>query len=330
MALTQIKGSESTEALRASLGYAKEWFLAVSIDALGKRKDQASYARFTELLNNKYEPAKINAFKAIGQLNRPESVKLIITQLKTLTSKKTSQKRSFAYVALVYSQNAVKAKRPTGIKNILEIVLDMDIASDVNQKALNIYASVLTDADAPRVMEYLKSSNQDIQKAAIKCVIKLNDDESYKAVTHMLSRFNTTVKPIAISALLQRSKGKKMGRHEAYAGKQIAKLINYRSQKVRLIAMKGVSQLGDPSTMFLVAKTGAMRAGKDETVAINSLAAYQGKWYKQTLIDGVGDETLMPAARLIMLKAARKRGIKTAEIRTELENRCSIQKQKTQ
>ena len=324
-----IESGKSTDALRGALGYAKNWFLASCIEVLGDRKDQASYGRFVELLDDQYELVRIKSFKAICLLNREESGGVIVDHLKHKTNdSSTREKTSYGYSALSYAQNALKEKRLVMGKAIIEEVFALDLDTRVDLRALNLYASVITNKDADIAMTFLKSSDKKVQEAAVKCVGRLSDDESFKAVTHMLSRFSSSVKPIAIAALIERSKGKRLGRHEAYAGKEIAKFVNYSNQKVRGMAMRGVSQLGDPSTMLIVAKTGAVRGGVDESAAISALASYRGKWYRQTLIDSVSDHSLSAGARLIMLKASEKRGLSAKDFYSELRDAAASKDKK--
>ncbi len=317
--LALFKDKKTTLAFREALTYTKGGLLVDVIRVLGQRKDAGAYGQLVGFVRDRDAAVRGSAIEAIGRLGGADSVGLMMVALGDAVGQSLDEQKAYARGGLSLADRMAKGDEMQQMVagDLYRKVLGLKLVSGDRRRGILGYCKFGGNAAADMVMGYLKSGDSAVQLAAIEGLSGLDDVESFKALSMMLSRFNTSNKVAAIDALAKRSKGEKLGRNEAQAGKNIAVQLGHYHKKVRAAAMRALSILGAPSTMAQIAKVGVMRGEQQQ--AAEAIGAFRGKWYRQTLIDAIGDAELSGRVRGVMIAASEKRGLPYDAIKAALQ-----------
>jgi HEAT repeat protein len=149
------------------------------------------------------------------------------------------------------------------------------------------------------VLDILKSGDQEMQAVAIAMVKDMPGTEVTKALVKELPNLSTASKVQLLSALSDRG--------DAAALPAVITAIKDEGESVRIAALKAVGQLGDASSVDLLAKTAAGTMGAEQKAARESLYRLRGSKVDETILAGITNAESKTKVELI--KSAGERNI---------------------
>lgn len=158
------------------------------------------------------------------------------------------------------------------------------------------------------VLDILKSSDQEMQAVAIAMVKDMPGTEVTKALVKELPNLSPASQVMLISALSDRG--------DAAALPAVMTAVKSQDESVRIAALKAISQLGDTSSVDLLAATAASTSGAEQKAARESLYRLRGAKVDEAILTGITNAE--PKVKVELIKSAGQRNI-SASVGTLLE-----------
>ncbi|MHC4580014.1 MAG: HEAT repeat domain-containing protein [Planctomycetota bacterium] len=157
------------------------------------------------------------------------------------------------------------------------------------------------DEAVKMVLEILKSGEQEMQAVAIAMVKDMPGAEVTKALAAELPNLSPTSQVQLLSALGDRG--------DAAALPAVVTAAGAEDQSVRIAALRALGQLGDDTTVTLLAEAAAGARGTEQKAARDSLYRLRGPKVDQTILDAIG--TAKVGAKTELITSVGKRNINT-------------------
>lgn len=141
------------------------------------------------------------------------------------------------------------------------------------------------------VLDILKSGDQDMQAVAIAMVKDMPGEELTKALAAELPKLSPTSQVQLLSALGDRG--------DAAARTAVVAAVKSEDQSVRIAALKALVQLGDDTTVGLLAKAAAGARGAEQKAARDSLYRLRGPKVDQVILDEIAEAEAATKVELI-------------------------------
>jgi len=158
------------------------------------------------------------------------------------------------------------------------------------------------------VLDILKSGDRDMQAVAIAMVKEMSGTEVTKALVRELPNLSAASQVQLLSALGDRG--------DAAALPAVVGAVKAEDESVRIAALKAVGQLGDVSSVSLLAQTAATTRGAEQKAARESLYRLRGANIDEEILAGIPKADSKTKVELI--KSAGERNI-SAGVSTLLE-----------
>jgi HEAT repeat protein len=149
------------------------------------------------------------------------------------------------------------------------------------------------------VLDILKGGDQEMQAVAIAMVKDMPGTEVTKALVKELPNLSSASQVMLLSALSDRG--------DAAALPAVVTAVKTGDESVRIAAIKAVGQLGDDSSVGLLAQTAAQSSGAEQKAARESLYRLRGPKVDEAILSGIAkfDTT----TRVELIKSAGERNI---------------------
>ncbi|MCP4257428.1 MAG: HEAT repeat domain-containing protein [Planctomycetes bacterium] len=151
------------------------------------------------------------------------------------------------------------------------------------------------------VLDILKSDDQEMQAVAIAMVKDMPGMEVTKALIKELPKLSAASQVQLLSALSDRG--------DNAALPAVITAVNEGEESVRIAALKAVGQLGDNTSVDLLARTAAATRGAEQKAARESLYRLRGSKVDEAIL--VGITKAQPKAKVELIKSAGERNIST-------------------
>jgi hypothetical protein len=129
------------------------------------------------------------------------------------------------------------------------------------------------------VLDILRSNDQEMQSAAIAMVKEMSGTEVTKALAKELPNLSAKSQMQLLSALGDRG--------DAAARPAVVTAVKSEDQSVRIAALRALGQLGDDSSVGLLAQTAAGAAGAEQKAARDSLYRLRGANVDKVILEGI-------------------------------------------
>ncbi len=129
------------------------------------------------------------------------------------------------------------------------------------------------------VLNILKSGDQDMQAVAIAMVKEMPGPEVTKALAKELPNLSAASQVQLLSALGDRG--------DAAALPAVITAVKSKNESVRIAALKAIGQLGEASSVGLLAQTAAATRGAEQKAARESLYRLRGPDVDETILSGI-------------------------------------------
>jgi len=149
------------------------------------------------------------------------------------------------------------------------------------------------------VLDILKSGDQEMQAVAIAMVKEMPGTEATKALAKELPSLSAVSQVQLLSALGDRG--------DAAALPAVVTAVKSKDQSVRIAALKAVGQLGDASSVGLLAQTAAATRGTEQKAARESLYRLRGPKVDGAVLAGITKAE--PKTKVELIKSAGERNI---------------------
>jgi HEAT repeat protein len=149
------------------------------------------------------------------------------------------------------------------------------------------------------VLDILKSGEQEMQAVAIAMVKDMPGTEVTKALAKELPNLSATSQVQLLSALGDRG--------DAAALPAVITAVKAKEESVRIAALKAVGQLGDASSVGLLAQTAAATKGAEQKAARESLYRLRGPKVDGAVLEGITKAE--PKTKVELIKGAGERNI---------------------
>jgi len=140
-------------------------------------------------------------------------------------------------------------------------------------------ASEQPDEAVGIVLDILKSGDQEMQAVAIAMVKDMPGTEVTKALVKELPNLSAASQVQLLSALSDRG--------DSAALPAVITAVKARDESVRIAALKAVGQLGDASSVDLLARTAAATGGAEQKAARESLYRLRGPKVDEAILAGI-------------------------------------------
>ncbi len=141
------------------------------------------------------------------------------------------------------------------------------VADEANQEIIDM------------VIEALKSDDPEMQTGAITIVREIPGEEVTRALAQELPKLSATAQVQLLSALADRG--------DATALPAVIKASQSENESVRIAGLKAIGQLGDASSVPLLAERAAKTRGTEQKAAQESLYRLRGQAVDQAILQGV-------------------------------------------
>lgn len=152
------------------------------------------------------------------------------------------------------------------------------------------------------VLDILKSGDQEMQAVAITMVKEMPGTEVTKALAEELPKLSSASQVQLLSVLGDRG--------DVIALPAITAAVKVENQAVRIAALRALGQLGDDSSVALLASTAAEQKGEEQKTARDSLYRLRGSKVDQVIVAGIA--TSEPKTKVELISAAGERNIRAA------------------
>ena len=149
------------------------------------------------------------------------------------------------------------------------------------------------------VLDILKSGDQEMQAVAIAMVKEMSGTEITKALAKELPNLSATSQVQLLSALGDRG--------DAAALPAVVTAVKAKNESVRIAALKAVGQLGDASSVSLLAQTAAATSGAEQKAARESLYRLRGPKVDRAVLASITKAE--PKTKVELIKSAGERNI---------------------
>ena len=149
------------------------------------------------------------------------------------------------------------------------------------------------------VLDILKGGDQEMQAVAIAMVKDMPGTEVTKALVKELPNLSSASQVQLLSALSDRG--------DAAALLAVITAVKAPDESVRIAALKAVGQLGDESSVDLLARTAAQTKGTEQKAARESLYRLRGSKVDEAILAGI--TKAQSKAKVEMIKSAGERNI---------------------
>ena len=160
-------------------------------------------------------------------------------------------------------------------------------------------ASEQPDEAVGIVLDILKSGDQEMQAVAIAMVKDMPGAEVTKALVKELPNLSAASQVQLLSALSDRG--------DAAALPAVITAVKAEDESVRIAALKAVGQLGDESSVDLLARTAAATRGAEQKAARESLYRLRGSKVDEAILAGITKAE--PKTKVELIKSAGERNI---------------------
>jgi HEAT repeat protein len=160
-------------------------------------------------------------------------------------------------------------------------------ASEEQDEALNM------------VLDILKSNDQEMQAVAIAMVKDMPGTEVTKALVKELPNLSAASQVMLLSALSDRG--------DVAALPAVVAAVKTEDESVRIAALKAIGQLGNESSVGLLAETAAQRRGAEQKAARESLYRLRGSKVDEAILAGIAN--VKPKTRVELIKSTGERNI---------------------
>jgi len=152
------------------------------------------------------------------------------------------------------------------------------------------------------VLDILKSGDQEMQAVAITMVKGMPGTEVTKALAEELPKLSPASQVQLLSVLGDRG--------DVAAMPAITSAVKAENPAVRIAALRALGQLGDDSSVGLLAGTAAEQKGEEQKTARDSLYRLRGSKVDQAIVAGIA--TSEPRTKVELISAVGERNIRTA------------------
>jgi len=158
------------------------------------------------------------------------------------------------------------------------------------------------------VLDILKSGDQEMQAVAITMVKEMPGTEVTEALAEELPKLSSASQVQLLSVLGDRG--------DVAALPAITAAVKVENQAVRIAALRALGQLGDDSSVGLLAGVAAEQKGEEQKTARDSLYRLRGSKVDQVVVAGIA--TSKPKTKVELISAVGERNIR-AGVKTLLE-----------
>ncbi len=149
------------------------------------------------------------------------------------------------------------------------------------------------------VLDILKSGDQEMQAVAIAMVKEMPGTEITKALAKELPNLSATSQVQLLSALGDRG--------DAAALPAVITAVKAKDESVRIAALKAMGQLGDASSVGLLAQTAAATGGAEQKAARESLYRLRGPKVDEAVLAAI--PKAVPKTKVELIKSTGERNI---------------------
>jgi HEAT repeat protein len=160
-------------------------------------------------------------------------------------------------------------------------------------------ASGEQDEALTMVLDILKSDDQEMQAVAIAMVKDMPGEQVTKALVKELPNLSAASQVMLLSALSDRG--------DVVALPAVVASVKTGEESVRIAALKAIGQLGDDSSVGLLAETAAQNRGAEQKAARESLYRLRGSKVDEAILKGISETK--PKTRVELIKSAGQRNI---------------------
>jgi len=141
------------------------------------------------------------------------------------------------------------------------------------------------------VLDILKSGDQDMAAVAIGMVKDMHGEDVTEALAKELPNLSATSQVQLLSALGDRG--------DATALPAVMAITKSEDEGVRIAAIKAIGQLGDESSVMLLAEAAAAARGLEQKAARESLARLRGEEVDEAILAAIGKADAGPKVELV-------------------------------
>lgn len=275
-ALERIPGGSVNKALREALPKTTGNVRTGIINSLGVRRDTGSVEIFADYI---YAPDKEIASAAVAALGQiaDSGAAEALGQAKDRTSGKFRELVLDAY--LKCADQLAADGHGTHSRAIYRLLYAADQPTRIRIAALTSIVRVRKHGATGIVVDFIKGDDPAMQTAAIGLVRDVPKTDIIKAAAEELLNLPTTAQVQLLSALGDRG--------DSIALPAVVNAVKSSDQVVRIAALKALGQVGDDSSVGLLAQTAAKTKGDEQQAARDSLYRLRGPNIDNTIIQSI-------------------------------------------
>lgn len=295
--LERIPGAAASEALRKRLAAATGNTKIGIINSLGRKHDTASVSAIAALISPSDKGVTEASLAALANIADPAAVKALAsarTKLDGLLREEASE----AYAACA-EQVAKRGDKTNAIRMFREILSPQESA-DVRVRALAGLAELDGKNSIPLLVASAHSKDRREQAAAMAFLTRI--PEATKVMIDEFPKLNAASQVRVLSVLADR--------RDATAKPLALAALKNNSGAVRAAGFAALGQLGDESSVTLLAEAAAQSPGPEQEAARQSLWSLPGAKVDSAITEGIASKS--GKVRIELITAAGERGITSA------------------
>lgn len=272
-ALEKIQGPAADSALIQGLSQTEGKIKIGIISSLGQRRAQKSVPALEKLLYDPDSPIALAAAVALGNIATPDAS----TTLSKALGKTSGDLQSQVGSSLLKGgeQSIASGDRKTAIK-LFNRVLSVKLPLAIHQAAVKSKIAASGNEAGKMIIDILKGNEKQFYPPAISMVRDVFDGRTILGVCEILPRLPEESQ-VQLLEVLSNYKAKSVLH-------SVTKAIQSPDKKVRIAALKALENVGDASTVELLAQHAAKAEGKEQVTARNSLWNLDGASVDQAIL----------------------------------------------
>jgi HEAT repeat protein len=298
-ALERIPGAAVDDALRQALSKAEGKAKIGIINTLGVRGDKKAVESLAKLTNDANETVAVAAVAALSRIDDKGATDAIAKA----KDKGTIAIKAAATDAYLRCADRIAAKGEKGAAGAIYKQL-YAAGEPMSVRVAAARGMILTASDKTSevMVEMLKSTDKQIQTAAIATLKEVSKTDVIKAAAEQLANLGATQQAQLIFALAD------CGDKAALPAVQSA--VKSTDTAVRIAALKAIGTLGDATCVDMLIATAAAKVGDEQKAAQESLYRLRGADVDDAILKKLPDAE--PKAKVEFVRSCEQRDIKKA------------------
>ena len=297
-ALERIPHEAALTAMRSALPKTTGHTQIGLVNSLGQRRDDKSVALLTGLLKSSNAPLTHAAIAALGTIASIDAAQAL-DAARTNASGEILQRIALARLQCA---ETLAANGDKSAAMLIYLQTNAEPYSAATRFAA-LRGQIKTEPEnaATRILALLKSPNLETQAAAVRLVNEIPASQNLNAIAAALPSLSAAQQVQLITALA--------ARRDETVRNAITQAIRNSEEEVRLAALRALAQVGDVSSVLVLAEAAAQKGAAGE-VARASLNSLRGEHIDATLIAQLANST--GAVKIELLRALEARRISAA------------------